>query len=210
MNQALTSNLITDLDLGSARGVKAAPLEISVIRALTEADLPVLANPPPAIQTGLGLKELRHSHHRIAQLIAQGMSHVDIAFTTGYSASRISILKGDPAFAELVDYYSQQRDTIFLDTIERAKTLGLDALEKLHEKLLDPTEPWTKRELLEVANYAAPSMGIPTGGKNGTAVAQGGATVPPVSLTIKFVGPSVGPGPGGPTLEAEFNQVESE
>lgn len=201
MNQSLP--LLAELDLGSARGGKAginrAPLAVSVVRPLGEADLPAIANPPPVSAGIPALKSIRHSHHRLAQLVAEGKPGVEIAFTTGYSQSYISNLQGDPAFEELVAYYAEMRKEVFVDAQERLRLLGLDATEKLHEQLLDPNATWSHRELMEVIEMALPEA--KSKGKGEAQAPQGGGHL---QLEVKFVGAQP---IEGKTIETSYTDV---
>lgn len=211
MNQALTSEaqdlaLVTEFDLGSARGGKAGinspPLSLEVVRPLTEGDLPAITQPPPVAAPLPVVKSIRASHHRLAQLIAEGKAGAEISLITGYSQSYLSTIQGDPAFEELVAYYSAQREEIFIDAQERLRALGLDATEKLHEHLHDPAKVWSHRELMEVIKLALPAE---------TNVKQAAGTQVNVSaegaaLEIKFVGARA-PSGAGPVLDANFTDI---
>jgi hypothetical protein len=75
-------------------------------------DLDKIAERPSSI------KRIRDHHHYIARLIAQGRRTTEVAREVGYSISRVSILKGDPAFRQLVEMYRVNYDKI--DQIEYA------------------------------------------------------------------------------------------
>lgn len=51
------------------------------------------------------IKSIRDSHHRLARLMAMGLRSSELAELSGYSAVRVSILRSDPAFMELVEHY---------------------------------------------------------------------------------------------------------
>lgn len=94
-----------DLDISPrTRGRPARPVEYEIVREINEADLALLEAAPRGV-TPTSLKRLRDAHHGIARLIATGAPQHEIAAITGYSQSRISILKSDPAFQELVEHY---------------------------------------------------------------------------------------------------------
>ncbi len=195
-----TQALLTEFDLGSARGGKAGinapPLTVDIIRPLTTDDLPAIANPPAVAARGTSLQTIRHSHHQIAQLLVEGKPLAEINLVTGYSISRISDMQNDPAFAELVAYYSHQREAIFASAQERLRNLGLDATEKLHEHLHDPTKVWSHRELMEVIKLALPaetSIKQPASNTVNVSAEGGGA------LEIKFVGAR--PAESGPMID---------
>jgi len=189
VNQALPQPvLLPELDLGSARGGKAGvnklPLSVSIVRPLDQSDLPAILNPPAVAAPAQTVKSIRHSHHRLAQLIAEGKPGTEIALATGYSQAYISTLQGDPAFEELIAYYAEQRKEIFVDAQQRLKALGLDATEKLHERLDDPTIVWSNNQLMDLIQMT----GITQVGAKGQPLQGPPGSGAAVSLEIKFVG----------------------
>jgi DNA-binding CsgD family transcriptional regulator len=84
----------------SSRAIESLP-EITDIREVTRADLTHLQAPRPAGQ----IQSLKDSHHRLARAVASGMSNSQAAETCGMSYNRVSILKADPSFIELVAHY---------------------------------------------------------------------------------------------------------
>jgi hypothetical protein len=147
---------IQTFELGSARGGARpkAVLAIEIVRSLTSDDLEKLTSPDAIGSKALPLKQLRATHHQLAQLLSQGRSETEASLITGYSPSRISILKADPSFQELMSSYGAIRQAIFVDTLERLKTLGLSTLEELQERLENAPEKWSNRELMELATLA--------------------------------------------------------
>lgn len=83
--------------LGQGRPKKSPA--ILAVRELTAADLLTPKGRAPAV------KVLRDSHHMVARLVAMGLRSGEVAERTGYSLVRISILKADPAFLDLVASY---------------------------------------------------------------------------------------------------------
>jgi hypothetical protein len=159
------------------------PLSIEFVRVLTPGDLEMLRNPPrgeggeaPRVAT------LRHTHHRLAQLLAQGHDHATVALITGYSQGRISQLCKDPSFAELLTHYASISEAKFIDVLERMKALGLDTLEELQERLDQRPEAFANRELMELAELLIHKPMSVAAGARGTGPAQ-----PPVTLNVKFV-----------------------
>lgn len=75
--------------------------QISSVRALTAADLEILRR--PAAKTTI--KTIRDSHHTIAWLLALGKTDIEVAQEVGMSIARVSGLKSDPAFKELLSTY---------------------------------------------------------------------------------------------------------
>lgn len=211
MNQAVPVNqqilvpgeLVSELSLGNAQGGRKTklPLSIELIRALTPADLEAIQNPPDGGAVLPVVTQLRSSHHRIAELIAAGRAPEEIAIVTGYTGGYISRLKGDPAFNELVAYYEFQKKEIFADAMERLKLLGLDAVEKLHERLNDPEKSWSNKELMDLVDM---SLVAPTQAKNipGPGGSNNAASL---SLEVRFVGTTPD---SGPIIDAQFIETK--
>jgi len=132
-------------DLGlrvpSSRGAPRSKLFYGYERDLNHGDLAILVSNPNRETSTPSIQKLKQSHHTLARLLAEGTSGVEAAAITGYSMSRISILKLDPAFCELMEYYASQQKEIYLNVHQRLASLGLDALEELHDRLNDPEQP---------------------------------------------------------------------
>lgn len=180
----LPEDLLEELTLGRGQGnrLPGSALGVSVLRELTPEDLPLLTAPPVSGQGQISVQKLRHSHHRLAELLVQGLENNEIAFVTGYDPAYISKLQSDPAFAELVSNYALVRKELFVDVIERMKRLGLDSLDALQEKLHDENETWTKRELMEMAELLLIKGQQVGQGKN-----AGGASSSGVAVNVTFV-----------------------
>lgn len=189
--------LLDEVTLPSARGGMrpSAPLTVTVLRALTDEDLPALQAPTPVAMPGQKVLQIRHSHHELARNLAAGMSEAEASLVTGYSSSYISVLKADPAFRELLAYYATQVELRFVDLVDRMKTLGLSTIDELQRRLEVEPDGWTRRELMELAELclkAQPGQGPKAGGPG-----QGDAPAAPgVSISVQFVTPPQG---GAPT-----------
>jgi hypothetical protein len=160
-------------------------LLIEFVRDLTAEDTASLAAPVPLGSKSPTVQELRASHHALAQLLAKGLSATEAGLLTGYSASRISILKNhDPAFAELVEYYRLKREVVFVDALERMKAVGLDTLELLHERVLSDPGALSIREMGEMVELllVKPNRGQSPIGPGGAPSSGNGVTV-----NVKFV-----------------------
>lgn len=140
------------LDLTKTSGRPPKPVSVEIVRQLTQADLSLLSadrgiKPNP-------LKKLRDAHHAIARLVARGDSLADIAARTGYSYSRISILKADPTFMELVEFYrtrlEELRDEIDTDAFARAAAIRDLADEEILDRLNDNPESIPLDRLMEI------------------------------------------------------------
>lgn len=150
--------------LRDARGGrrKAQPLDVEVVRAVTEEDLPKLEDrslvPASGPITAISLKSLRAGHHQVARLLAEGRPGEEVSLLTGYSPAYISTLKSDPTFRELLSYYEQNKVQAHVDLIERMKTLGLSTLDELQRRLEEESDSWTKRELMDLAKMLLPNQ----------------------------------------------------
>ncbi len=201
MNQVSTF-LVPEIELGSARGTHARikqSLDLEVVRTLSPEDLPSIQSPPPVAAGAQLVRNIRHSHHRLAELIAAGRPGQEISLITGYSPSYISNLQTDPAFAELIAYYEHQKKSIFIDAMERLKLLGLDAIEKLHERLDEEGRTWSNKELMDLVDMAAVQPAV--------AKHQSQAPGPSANLNleVKFVGAC--PPSGSPVLDVNFTDI---
>lgn len=105
-------------------------MELGPIRELVRDDLKELLEKRPVVQ----LQSIRDNHHRIARAVASGLPNTTIATLCGISVNRVSILKQDPAFNDLVAHYrgmltaewTEQIDTVteFLGSV-RTKSLAM-------------------------------------------------------------------------------------
>lgn len=141
-----------------ARGRKAVPVAIEYVRDLNESDAAAAAL-PAGIETQ-PLKRLRQTHHTLARLMADGVSNEEASAITGYSPSRISVLKQDPAFQQLMAYYESNKEEIYLDVHKRLADLGMSTLEELQERLEDDPSKFTNRELMEFLDHTLDRAGF--------------------------------------------------
>lgn len=119
---------------------------------LTAADLsapkpPVAAGTPP-------LKRIRAVHHQVARLLASGMKQSEVSLHTGFCASRLSILKNDPSFNELVSHYQTVEEEVFVDTRKRVAALGVSVAEVLHDRVLESPDDMSTKELTNLLSAA--------------------------------------------------------
>lgn len=114
-------------DLIPARGAVAEHLLLEVERELRPDDLLRLADSP---KTSVPiLQKLRATHHRQAQLLAEGKSLGEVAAIVGCTTQRLVQLQVDPMFKELLAYY---QDQMMVNAMENGK--------RLHEKIVDAGE----------------------------------------------------------------------
>lgn len=122
---------------------------VTAMRPLTPEDLLLLEDvrdvkPQP-------LKELRTRHHTLARYIAEGRPDYVCAALLNYTPSRISILKTDHSFNQLVEFYRAQIEEAFQDANALAADLSYDFLRMLQTRAEENGEDMTNTFLLEGA-----------------------------------------------------------
>lgn len=147
---------LVDLNLDvSLIGRKPKSLGVEITRELTESDLALLS-----VERGiqpLSLTRISERHHALARCVASGMTGAEASAITGYTQSRISILKDDPAFQELVAFYRTDKAALVVDLQTRMTALTIDAVDQLHEKVEEgKLEP---EALLDIAKFGADRTG---------------------------------------------------
>ena len=137
-------------------------VEAEVVRELTASDLVLLD-----VERGVKpthVKKLRDSHHKAARLIAQGLPMWDVSFHTGLTASRISVLKSDPSFQELLSLYQREVGDIsraaFAENQQKLSALNSDAIEELHDRLIDEPEKFSQGDLVDIIKMSSDRTGL--------------------------------------------------
>ena len=139
--------------LQGPKGRGAAQAE--VVRELDHDDLVTLAQTNELAVQGRdmsvsgapAIQKLRYKHHQLARLLVQGLSNEDCAAAIGMHPNRISMMKQDPTFQELLEHYDAQAEQSFLDVQNRLMLTGMSALERLEDKLDDDEEDLSVGEL---------------------------------------------------------------
>lgn len=199
-------DLVEELTLGSARGGKrqpAAQVMIEPVRSLGEADIELLAN-PPVVGAPMSIPEIKAQHHRLASLLAKGISNSEISLITGFSPSYISTLKNAPDMKDLVKYYQDQVEERTVDAMARLKMLGISSLEELQNRLNDSPEKFSSNQLMDMIE-----MGLikPLDAAAVAAGAKGQGNGTPIQINLNFKSPekSLAEGPG-PLLEQKVSK----
>ena len=135
----------------------------------------------PRVQTPT-IKKLRDTHHTLARLMAEGKKGVEICALTGYSQSRLSILKNDPAFAELVEFYRANTLAQYEGLHQRLADFGGEILTVLSDRLDETPERFTVKELQGLLETT-----LDRSGKILPPSAQGAMPVAPPVINISFV-----------------------
>lgn len=152
-----------------ARGRKPASIAWGTPAELTEDDIFALHSPTKEIAPHVDIKQIRHRHHFIARLIAEGRKHVEISAIASISQSRISVLLQDPAFAELVAYYKDQVRGTYLNVHEKLANIGVTAMEELQDRLDTSPETFKNKDLKEIIETTMDRSAAPS--KAGTGIA---------------------------------------
>jgi len=135
------------------RGKIAKPPRILAVRVLTREDLGCLKN-EKRVQPRV--KAFRDTHHRLARLCAAGLRNEEILRITGYSSVRLSTLKLDPAFQQLVAEYRGKVDSAFVqsqDEFYETSTSNMMRAERQVEAHLDDSDD--KGELIPIKTLLA-------------------------------------------------------
>lgn len=143
---------LEDMTFPRPRGNRPEPLAIEVLRVLELKDLQALGTSVVAVPQRL--LQIRQPHHQLARTLCEGKEIVEASLITGYAPGTISQLLNDPAFQELMCYYGTQREQVFVDTLERLKSLGLTSHEELQRRLDEAPEKFTNTQLMELVEMA--------------------------------------------------------
>lgn len=168
---------------------------IRIVRDLTPMDVALcdfpIGNGASSTKAGApSVLRLRARHHRIAKLVADGTSDIQIGAIVSITAVRVSQLKADPAFQELVAFYQHQKDEIYFSAHEQLADLGIAAAEELAERLETTPDKFSHSQLLALMESAFDRSIAPK--KTGPAAfGAGGSTSPSggISFNISFVEP---------------------
>jgi len=174
-----------DLNLAprSGAGRKAIPLEFEVVRPIDAADLELLSQ--PASTKPSQLKRLSDRHHSLARLLASGTPDDECAAIVGYTQSRVSVLKADPSFQELLSLYRKEVKTEFATSLEHMAGLSRDAILELRDRMEEEPGKFTNNELRALATELSDRT---------TQQDDRGAKLPDI---IELVSPSMVPSPSG-------------
>lgn len=149
-------------DVFRISGRASKPMSAVQVREIDACDLALLqeekgSRAPP-------LKRLSERHHALARCLASGMEESAAAVTCGYVLSRVSILKADPAFQELLSFYRGSVEAKYLDMHGVLAGLSLDAAMELRERLEIDIEADDKKisvtQLMELTKLGADRTGF--------------------------------------------------
>jgi hypothetical protein len=144
-------------DIAGVIGRKVKPLHAEVVRELTQSDLHLLATERSIKPTSV--QRITDRHHALARCLASGMSATEACLVTGYTPSRVSILRGDPSFEELIAFYREDRGAEVQDLQQKFTALAKDATTEIQERLELEPEKFEVGALLDIVKLAADRSG---------------------------------------------------
>lgn len=149
-------------DILAALGPGRLPVKVEaeIVREITDADIARLVT-TPAGTAPQEIKKITERHHMVARLLAAGTPEGEVAIITGYTLSRVSVLKGSPAMQELIALYKKAVDTEFVAVFDHLAGLSKDALTELRERLETEPEKFSNKQLLEVLDATLDRTGHP-------------------------------------------------
>lgn len=139
------------------RGRAPKPIVAAVVRELEVNDLILLGEERGTKPSAI--KRITERHHALARNLASGMPEGDAATLQGYTISRVSILKNDPAFKELLAFYREDAQRPYRDLHVRLSGLAMDAAEELSNRLEEKPEEITIGQLTELTKLGADRTG---------------------------------------------------
>ena len=112
------------------------------------------------------IQKIRDSHHIIARLISTGMTLREVAENTGYSISRISILRNTPSVIELIEHY-RNLDTgawlkgrdLYNDQLLRLRMKAARQMEEQLDSADESDEPIPLNRLISIMDSTSDRTG---------------------------------------------------
>lgn len=138
-------------------GRQPKPVSAEVCRELRESDLALLATERGVQPTHV--QRITSRHHALARCLASGMSATEAGLVTGYTGSRMSVLRGDPAFEELITHYTSIKGEVVVDLQERMAQLALDATAVMADRLEETPEQFDNDQLHDLVKLTADRTG---------------------------------------------------
>ena len=152
------NDLGLDLDLGMrTAGRKHVEVGVEVLRELVPGDAE-MANAERGSKAP-EIKKLRDRHHALAKALATGTEEGEAAIMCGYSLSRVSILKDDPAFKELVAFYRKGQEEQYYGIHEKLAGVAGDALDEIQERLEAKPDEFSIGQLMDLTKLGADRTG---------------------------------------------------
>lgn len=150
------------------------PIDADIARPLTEEDLMLLTEErgvqKPKQLSSLAM--LSERHRNLARLLAMGKTDWECSVITGYTPSRISILKSDPAMKNLIAHYSEEKDIVYVQAHEKMAQVVSTALDVLQERLEDEDQvkEMSTNQILQIIEVSADRSGMGPSSKSEVSV----------------------------------------
>ena len=128
-----------------------------IVRELSLEDIKLLE-----IEKGVkpsALQRITARHHMLARCVASGMGVTQAALVCNYTPSRVSVLIDDPAFSELLEYYSSEIEGKYVGMHEQLAGIARDAAWELQERLEAEPEKLSVGQLMELTKMGADRTG---------------------------------------------------
>ena len=140
------------------KGRKLSALELEILGPIEPQDL--IAREEGGLPTSEAptIAKLRGIHTKLPSSSPRA-SETEVSAITSYSLSRISILKRDPSFKDLVAFYQKQKTEQFADVQKRLATLSLDAIGEIQERLAEKPDSISTSQLIELSKVTLDRAG---------------------------------------------------
>lgn len=144
------------MSLIPSRGRPASPIGFRVLRELQLDDIMRLSVAENLPKVGVPQpRRLRAVHHRAAELLASGKRVTEVARACNLTPQRVTQLQEDPAFCELVAYFSEQISETTIEIRSKIEAQVIDiselALDEIQRRLESDPESVGIAELRQLA-----------------------------------------------------------
>lgn len=146
-----------ELDIFRTSGRAALPLSATVVRELDPADMAALGVEKGSKSSPI--KRISERHHALARNLAGGMPEGEAALVCGLSLSRVSILKADSQFQDLMVFYRRDVDVVYKDAHAKLAGVASIALDEIQDRLEDNPQDVSMGQLIELAKLGADRTG---------------------------------------------------
>ena len=131
--------------------------QIHTTREITTEDLPLLSAPKASRPEPV--KKVSQRHHALARCLAVGMKNTEASLATGYDTHRISALKRDPLFQDLVAFYAEKVDESFDKTLSHLNGITMEAASVIRERLEERPDEIEIKDLVKLVQLGADRTG---------------------------------------------------
>ena len=140
--------------------MNALQLEIIPDRPTSTARPVIDGETVPKHKSDLMVKKIGHRHHHLARCLASGMTRMEAALATGYCVGRITMLKNDPLFQDLMAFYQKTKQDVFVDTAQYLSDLTNEAINELRSRIDEAPEKISNKDLIKALQIASDRSGF--------------------------------------------------